>query len=334
MRKRYRTVLPLVVVVAAAIVTRFLYPTISITPSDAADVVSSSSSPTSSLATSSQVSALDSADGVADAAVNASTSAYFGETNIAGSVFSRTQTTQVPTFAQQASLVADLTNGIALAAVGQNTRWPMASLTKLMTATLVFDHISMDTKITVSPQMLAIDPSETTLVANGAYTVNDLLHVMLMPSSNVAAEAMATFYGRAAFMAEMNQRAQAWGMKSTYFDDPSGLSSANESSAHDLMILAQHVYKDYPQVLAITRTPVTTITELNSGRQYSVKSINSFAGETNFVGGKTGHTNEAQDNLLSIFNYHNNPVLIIVLGTTDRFGDTTKLLNWFTMNYQ
>jgi D-alanyl-D-alanine carboxypeptidase len=210
----------------------------------------------------------------------------------------------------------------------------MASLTKLMTATVVFDHLSMDTKITITPQTLAIDPSETTLAANGTYTVSDLLHVMLMPSSNVAAEAMATYYGHAVFMAEMNQHAQAWGMTSTYFDDPSGLSSANQSSAHDLMILAQHVYNDYPQILAITRTPQTTITELNTGRQSGVRSINSFAGETGFIGGKTGYTNEAQDNLLSVFTYHNHPVLIIVLGTTDRFGDTTKLLNWFTMNYR
>jgi len=182
--------------------------------------------------------------------------------------------------------------------------------------------------------MLAVDPAELTLIANGTYTVKDLLHVMLMPSSNVAAEAMATFYGRAVFVAEMNQRAQSWGMTSTYFDDPSGLSSANQSNAHDLMILAEHVYSSYPQIFAITRTPQTTITELNSGKQYGVKSINNFAGDASFIGGKTGHTNEAQDNLLSVFDYHGHPVLIIVLGTTDRFTDTTKMLNWFTMNYR
>jgi D-alanyl-D-alanine endopeptidase (penicillin-binding protein 7) len=335
MKKNYQKVLFLIVVIIAAIFTRSLYHGIFIFSTDGADSSSTSMftlspAPSVAVATSSQSSVLNSTDGVA---ANATTP-YFGEASTTGSVFARAQTTQVPTFTQQASLVADLSNGVVLAARGENTRWPMASITKLMTATIVFDHLSVNTKITVTPQMLAVDPSELNIAANSAYTVNDLLHVMLMPSSNVAAEAMATYYGRAVFMAEMNQRAQAWGMTSTYFDDPSGLSSANQSSAHDLMILAQHIYQSYPQILAITRTPQTAITELNSGRQSTVKSINNFAGNANFVGGKTGYTTEAADNLLSIFNYHNHPVLIIVLGTTDRFGDTTKLLNWFTMNYQ
>jgi D-alanyl-D-alanine endopeptidase (penicillin-binding protein 7) len=337
MKKNYQKALFLIVIVAAAILTRFLYP-VSISPSDASGVVLSPASSAIAVPTSSQPSTLSSPDPVGGdisggASAN-STTPYSGETNIAGSVFSRAETTLVPVFSQHASLVADLTNGVILAQNNSGARWPTASLTKLMTATIVLDHLSTSTEITITPQMFAVYPQEGTLVVNGTYTVSDLLHTMLMPSSNVAAEAMADYYGRAVFLAEMNQRAQAWGMTSTYFDDPSGLSSANQSSASDLMTLAQHIYKDYPQVLAITRTPETTITNLNSGKTYDVKSINNFAGETNFIGGKTGYTNEAEDNLLSIFSYHGNPVLVIVLGVTDRFGDTTKLLNWFTMNYQ
>ena len=60
----------------------------------------------------------------------------------------------------------------------------------------------------------------------------------------------------------------------------------------------------------------------------------SIAGQAGFIGGKTGHTTEASGNLLSIFDYHNHPVLIVVMGTTDRFGDTTKLLSWFKSNFK
>ena len=49
----------------------------------------------------------------------------------------------------------------------------------------------------------------------------------------------------------MNARAAQWGMTNTYFDDPSGLSAANESSAHDLAILATHVYQNYPTIFSI-----------------------------------------------------------------------------------
>jgi serine-type D-Ala-D-Ala endopeptidase (penicillin-binding protein 7) len=252
----------------------------------------------------------------------------------ANSVFVRIANTPVPAFSNEAYMVADLTTGDVLAGSDVDTRWPTASITKLMTATLIFDQLATSTEITITPQMFAADPSEMTLVVGGTYTVEDLLHVMLMPSSNVAAEAMADYIGRTQFMAEMNQRAQQWGMNDTYFDDPSGISAANESTAHDLLVLAQHVYNDYPGILAITDTHETSITDLANGKKATVTSINDFAGEPEFIGGKTGHTDQAGDNLLSIFDYNGHPVITIVLDVTDRFGDTSKLYTWFRQNFK
>ncbi len=231
-------------------------------------------------------------------------------------------------------MVADLTTGAVLSASNNANRWPTASLTKLMTATVVMDNIATSTLITITPEMFAADPEEATLVIGDTYSVEDLLHLMLMPSSNVAAEAFADYFGHAKFMQEMNTRAREWGMQNTYFDDPSGISSANESSANDMLILAQHVYNDYPEVLAITRTHQIVITEKNTGKKVTVTSINDFAGEPEFIGGKTGHTVEAGSNLLSIFTYDGHPVIIIVFNTTDRFGDTAKLFYWFRTNFK
>jgi len=238
--------------------------------------------------------------------------------------------TSVPVFSSQAYMVADLSSGNVYAGSNTSKRWPTASLTKLMTATLVLDHLSTSTTITISPQMFAADPDEKTLVIGGTYTVNDLLHLLLMPSSNVAAQAMADYIGQTQFMNEMNQRAAAWGMKDTYFADPSGISATNESTANDLLILAQHVYQSYPQILTLTNTPVTTITEIDSGKKITVRSINNFAGTPGFIGGKTGNTEQADSNLLSIFNYNGTPVFITVLGAPALpFQDTTALYNWF-----
>lgn len=249
------------------------------------------------------------------------------------SLFIRVASTPLPAINTQDYMIADLTTGAVLSGSNTATRWPTASLTKLMTATLVLDQLATSTEITITPTMFAADPTEETLVIGGRYTVEDLLHVMLMPSSNVAAQAMADFLGETQFMDEMNARAQAWGMTDTYFQDPSGISAANESTANDMLILAQHVYNDYPSILAITDTHQTTITELNSGEKMLVTSINDFAGEPNFVGGKTGHTDQASGNLLSIFDHNGHPVLIIVLNTVDRFGDTSKLFAWFRANF-
>jgi D-alanyl-D-alanine carboxypeptidase len=102
------------------------------------------------------------------------------------------------------------------------------------------------------------------------------------------------------------------------------------------MLLAQKIYSDYPDILKITRTPQVTVIEIGSGDQVIVKSINEFSGETDFIGGKTGYTDQANGNLLSIFSYEEHPVVVVVLGTDDgtRFADTKTLYNWFTANFK
>jgi len=222
----------------------------------------------------------------------------------ASSVFRHTGNARPPALSDKALSVADLANGTIFAGINTDKRWPTASITKLMTASIVLDNIDPSARITITPEMMAADPQEVTLAVGGSYTVIDLLHVLLMPSSNVAAEAMADYYGKVRFMDAMNARALAWGMNNTYFDDPSGISAANQSTAADMLTLAQHVAKEYPQIFSITRTAQTTITELNSGRKVPVKIIKNFAGEPDFLGGKTGHTYEANGNLLSIFQFN------------------------------
>ncbi len=253
------------------------------------------------------------------------------------SAFTRIATTPVPAIAAKSYLVADLTSGAVFAGNNIDARWPTASLTKLMTATLVLDQLATSTKITITPTMFSVDPGEYTLVIGGTYTVNGLLHLMLMPSSNVAAEAMADTIGHVRFMHEMNSRAAAWGMTNSYFEDTSGISAANQSTAQDLLALAQHVYQDYPDILALTDTPATTIENYATGQQIPVRSINNFAGQPDFIGGKTGNTPQAGANLLSIFRFHGHPVIIVILGEdtlSSTFTDTARLYSWFKQDFQ
>ncbi len=319
----------LFVIMAAIFFARFAYPDISGVPASAgndrpqtADAETATAPPTLVLPQTS----VNSANNTIDASANANTVTENNTT---------TSLTPLPNFSSEAYMVADLSTGSIIAGANVSKRWPTASLTKLMTATLVFDQLTTSTRITITPQMFAADPDERALVIGGTYTVEDLLHLMLMPSSNVAAQAMADYIGRAQFMNEMNARATAWGMTDTYFDDPSGISAANQSTAKDLMILAQHIYENYPGILAITNTPVTTITELNSGKTITVRSINNFAGTPDFIGGKTGNTPQADANLLSLFNDNGTPVLVTVLGAPALpFIDTSMLYSWYRANYK
>lgn len=250
--------------------------------------------------------------------------------------FSRVGDTIPPSVGVAAAVVADLDTGDDFMTVNADERWPMASISKLMTAVVATDVLQPDERITITPEMTAVDPTEHILNVGDTYTVEDLLHVMLLPSNNVAASALADFYGQSNFLAAMNAKAQSWGMTSTYYDDPSGLSAANESTADDLLKLAQHIYTEYPQILAITRMPTATVNNLATGKPVTVKSINEFAGDVDFIGGKTGYTDQADGNLLSLFSYENRPIFIVVLGIADgvRFDGTQELYTWFKANFK
>ena len=60
---------------------------------------------------------------------------------------------------------------------------------------------------------------------------------------------------------------------------------------------------------------------------YTAITTNEFAGTAAFLGGKTGYTDEAQGNLVSLFSMRGTPVVIVVLGSADRFGETRTLLD-------
>ena len=250
--------------------------------------------------------------------------------------FTRVLNTPPPTLDYHEALIADLTTGDIFFGDQDSSRWPLASVTKLMTAIVASDTLSASQQVTITPTDFAVDPNDTTLSVGDTYTVSDLMHIMLLQSSNVAAVALADFYGQSRFMALMNARTATIGMSHTYYGDPSGLSSANESTADDLVLLAQYVYNNYPNILAITRTPSYTVTNLATGKKLTVRSINNFAGVPGFIGGKTGYTTVSDGNLLSIFSYENRPVLVIIMGTDDtaRFDNTTTLYNWFKQNFR
>jgi serine-type D-Ala-D-Ala carboxypeptidase (penicillin-binding protein 5/6) len=326
------------VLVIAALATRGNYHTIS---QSAADIVSVTASPT--------VAANDTIAGNASAFIPVHGTALAGESQTlsdtstlpenlpAGtSPFVRVGSDPVPSLDYHEALIADLSSGEILFGDHDSARWPLASLAKLMTATVAVDTLDLNQTITITPAMLAVDGSEQTLAAGDRYTGFDLLRIMLIRSSNVAAEALTEAYGRDRFLSLMNARAAALQMRNTYYTDTSGLSSASESSADDLLLLAQKISGSYPQVLAITRMPHVAVMNLTTGKKVMLQSINDFAGQRDFLGGKTGYTDIANGNLFSLFNYENRPVLVVIMGTDDasRFMNTQTLYNWFKKNYR
>lgn len=207
-------------------------------------------------------------------------------------------------------------------------RWPIASITKLMTALVALEQIGPEQEIMISEEAVATEGDAGGFVAGEVFTVRDLIAAMMTVSSNDAAAAIASYMGTPRFFDIMQERAYELKMTNTSFIDATGLSYLNQSTAHDVAKLVSYIYEHYPAVFEMSAKATNKIIEQESGASRTLKNINTFAGTSGFLGGKTGFTEESKGNLVSLFNYDNKAYVLVVFGTTDRFAETKKLWTW------
>jgi D-alanyl-D-alanine endopeptidase (penicillin-binding protein 7) len=153
-------------------------------------------------------------------------------------------------------MITDITDGKILCATNAEEVRALASITKLMTAMIALDdNDDMSHKIMLSRNAGSHLPVRE-------YTREELFHALLVKSDNGAAETFARNYpgGREAFLNRMNLRARTIGMKDTHFDDPSGLSSKNVSTARDitLMVMAASYYERIREISTKKSAYITT----------------------------------------------------------------------------
>lgn len=241
----------------------------------------------------------------------------------------RTTPTPTPPTAPEVSaaviLVQDLGSGAVLLERAALQRWPIASLTKLMSAHVIAEAWAADRAVTITSEAIVAEGNAGEFAPGETFAARDLISAMLVASSNDAAEALAHAYGRQALIDAMQVQAAELGMSDTSFFDPTGLSVLNQSTARDLALLASHLAASHPDLFAMTAAPAASIRELGSGRERVLRNTIRFAGKPEFRGGKTGFTDESGGNLLSLVAANGRTLLIIVLGSEDRFGDTEKL---------
>ena len=226
-----------------------------------------------------------------------------------------------------AYVVGDVQTGKIYMEKNDTAVLPVASMSKLVTAIAATDTMTPTTTIEVTEPETEVYPDQSNLQPGEKFTVQELLYPLLLDSSNVAAEALASSTDRAHFLNLMNGYAWELGMTGAYFGDPSGLSPHNMASASDFFKLAEYLYLDRPDILAITRTVSTSVGTTTEHGAHVFASIQPFVKDPRFIGGKTGHTDEAADTMLTILNIGGKPIAIIVLHSIsgDRTHDTELL---------
>ena len=227
-------------------------------------------------------------------------------------------------------LIADVESSTVLASSDLDEPAPIASVTKLMTAVIATEYISLDKNVEVN-QPTFVQSLIPRLGERSQVSMYSLLQLLLVESSNEAAEVIAGQLGRDKFIEQMNQKAKEIGMVDTYFIDPSGLGAENVSSVGDLLRLTQYIYKNRKFIFELT-TNQDIPTSYVSGEFGDLVNFNEVKDLDNFVGGKVGETKAAGQTSVSL-HYLNvkgeqRLIAIIILGSEDRGHDVKELLKY------
>jgi D-alanyl-D-alanine carboxypeptidase (penicillin-binding protein 5/6) len=259
----------------------------------------------------------------------------------AAAVSTFAQAPQPPEIAARSYILLDLNSQQVLADREADLKSDPASLTKLMTAYLVFvairdKKLSLEQTLPVSQRAWAERKGGGSLMfidTTMAPKVDDLLKGMIVQSGNDASVVLAEAVGGSldSFVAMMNKQAQAWGLKNTQFRNVTGLSEAgHHASARDVAVIASKIITDFPDFYTYYSIRQFTYNRIKQDNR------NLLLGRDPTVDGmKTGYTDTAGYCLVAsaVRDMSNGKrrLVSVVLGTASRearAGESQKLLNW------
>jgi hypothetical protein len=250
------------------------------------------------------------------------------------SILSRsvTATPNAPAASYQTAYILDDSTGRTLYSDGADVERFPASTTKMMTALVALQHLSLNAVVTV-PAAAEVGGTTAGLVPGERLRVRDLFYGMLLPSGNDAATtlALATSGSIPAFAALMNAEAARLHLTHTHFLTPHGLDvSGQYSTAHDLAWIAHSVLQQ-PFLAGVVRTRAYHAVSVGGGAVHSWTNLNHLLGAyPGAIGVKTGTTAGAGANLAASAVHGSHRIIAVLLGdgTASRYYDATRLLNY------
>ncbi len=233
-----------------------------------------------------------------------------------------------------AAIVMDKPTGAILYEKKSHERLPIASITKLMTAMVLLDsNPDLSDQIEIADEDVdTLRNSHSRLPVGTDLSVEEMLRLALMSSENRAASALSRHYpgGKPAFVRAMNAKARKLALRNTHFLDPTGLNTANVSSARDLakMVVAA---ADYPLIREMTTTQ--TYEQQVGRRTLKFNNTNALVknGSWKIDVSKTGYINESGKCLVMQTWINNRPTVIVLLDSWGHYtpvGDSNRIKKW------
>lgn len=232
-------------------------------------------------------------------------------------------------------VIEDVDSDVVLYQRNSYESFSPASTTKILTALVALDAYNLDDVLTVKTLMNSGQTMK--LVAGERMTVENLLYGTLIQSGNDAAYALAENYpgGVEAFITAMNVKAKQLHLAQSHFTNPVGFDDLNHKmTPMDLVRLASVALQN-KTITKMVAIPQITISDVTHTYFHSLTNVNQLLGKIPGVGGiKTGWTEEAGENLVTLVERGGKRIIIVVLKSRDRFVDTTKLIDWVFANHR
>lgn len=231
-------------------------------------------------------------------------------------------------------VILDVDSGVFLYSRNGESNFAPASTTKILTALVALDNYKLDDVVTV--KTVVSDGQLMGLIPGERISVENLLYGTLIHSGNDAAYALAEDYpgGITKFVEAMNEKAGALHLTHSTFTNPVGYDNPNHKMTPlDLARLARAAL-DNKIIAKMVAIPEITISDVTHTYFHRLKNVNQLLGKIPGVAGiKTGWTEEAGENLVTLIERNDHRVIIVILQSKDRFGETAKLIDWVFANY-
>lgn len=238
-----------------------------------------------------------------------------------------------PILSAQGVYVIDLATATPLYEKNKDTRFFPASTTKVMTALTARDLYDLDQPLEV--KRLITEGQVANLIVGERITFENMLYAALIHSGNDAAYVLADNdpNGYAEFMRKMNNKAKELGMLHSSFSNPAGLDEAAQfSTPYDLTLAGRKLLQD-KELSKIVSTKSITISDVDFTQFHPLYNVNQLLGKIPGVGGlKTGKTELAGENLITLYKKDEREYLIVLMKSEDRFKDTEQIVLWLQTN--
>ena len=241
-----------------------------------------------------------------------------------------------PFLTAKSVVVIDVPSKVVILSKESDFRLAPASTTKMMTALVSLEIYQLD-DILIVPRMPKEIGRQMDLLPGEQITVENLLYGVLVQSANDAALTLAANYdgNEKEFINLMNQKAVELSLKNTHFVNVTGFDNLNHySTSYDLAHLTSAVLQN-PVLSQMVNTRKKVVTDISEIDQHQLETTNELMGEVlGLQGVKTGWTELAGECLVSYIKRDGQEIIIVLLGSEDRFSETKNLINWVFNNHQ